>query len=116
MTETTAPISNEQIQKTSTKGVANLFQTKWINSNLLFFLYVALLAVIYIAYGHWTDKTLRAINNTQNELKELQYEYKTVKSEVMKLSEEGEVVKAASPLGLHISNEVPKRLTTNTKN
>ncbi len=28
----------------------------------------------------------------------------------MKLSEEGEVLKKAEPLGLHISNEVPKRL------
>ena len=112
MTETTAPISTEQIKKTPKKSVTNLFQTKWINANLVFFLYIALLAVLYIAYGHWTDKTNRAISNTQSELKDLQYQYKTVKSEVMKKSEEGEVVKAASPLGLHISNEIPKRLQT----
>lgn len=110
MSETTVPTSNENVKKTSKKGVANLFQSKWINANLGYFLYLALLAVCYIAYGHWTDKTLRAINKTETQLKDLQYEYKTVKSEVMKLSEEGEVLKAAAPLGLHISNEVPKRL------
>ncbi|MFY7964577.1 MAG: FtsL-like putative cell division protein, partial [Chitinophagaceae bacterium] len=73
MTETTAsnpPIDNN---KSSMKGVTNLFQTKWINANLLFFLYLALLAIVYIAYGHWTDKTLRAINKTETELKDLQY-------------------------------------------
>ena len=90
--------------------MSNLFQSKWINANLGYFLYLALLAVFYIAYGHWTDKTLRAINKTETELKDLQYQYKTVKSEVMKLSEEGEVLKAAAPLGLHISNQEPKRL------
>jgi len=110
VTETTAPNSTVEKKVASVKGVTNLFQTKWINANLLFFLYLALLAVGYIAYGHWTDKTLRSINKTQNELKDLQYEYKTVKSEVMKLSEENEVLKKAAPLGLHISNEVPKRL------
>lgn len=115
MIETTVPISNEQIKKIPKKGMVNLFQTKWINANLMFFLYIALLAVIYIAYGHWTDKTLRTINNTQNQLKDLQYEYKTAKSAVMKLSEEGEVVKAASPLGLHISNDVPKRVLQTPK-
>ena len=110
MTETTAPNSTVEKKVASVKGLTNLFQTKWINANLLFFLYLALLAVGYIAYGHWTDKTLRSINKTQNELKDLQYEYKTVKSEVMKLSEQNEVLKKAEPLGLHISNEVPKRL------
>ncbi len=116
MTETTAPITNEQEKKTSSvKGVANLFQTKWINNNLFFFLYLAMLAVVYIAYGHWTDKTLRAINKTQNELKDLQYEFKTVKSEVMKNSEVNEVLKVVQPMGLNISNEVPKRLTINSK-
>jgi len=116
VTETTAPISSEQNKKTSKPGVANLFQTKWINANLVFFLYVALLGVLYIAYGHWTDKTNRSISGVQIELKDLQYQYKTVKSEVMKKSEEGEVVKAVSPLGLHISNEVPKRLQITQKN
>jgi cell division protein FtsL len=116
VTETTAPDTTENNKKTSTKGVANLFQSKWINSNLGYILYLALLAVLYIAFGHWTDKTLRAINKTERQLKDLQYEYKTVKSEVMKLSEEGAVLKAAAPLGLHISNEVPKRLTAEKLN
>ncbi len=111
MNETTVPTSTETIKKTSKKGVGNLFQSKWINTNLGYFFYLALLAVCYIAYGHWTDKTIRAINKTETQLKDLQYEYKTVKSQVMKLSEEGEVLKAAAPLGLHISNEVPKRLS-----
>lgn len=112
MTEATVPNNDVQQNKAPNKKVvANLFQTKWINNNLLFFLYLALLAVLYIAYGHWTDKTLRAINKTENNLKDLQYEYKTVKSQVMKQSEEKEVLKAVDTMGLHVSNDVPKRIS-----
>ena len=87
-----------------------LFNTKWITGNMNFFLFISLLAVLYIANGHLADRTIRNINKTQNQLKELQYEYKTVKSEVMFRSEEAQVLKAAEPLGLKISTELPQRL------
>jgi hypothetical protein len=58
---------------------------------------------------------VRKINATNNELKELQFEYKTLKSEVMFKSEEVEVLKAASPLGLKISRETPQRLKLTDK-
>ena len=75
-----------------------------------FFFFLSLLAVLYIANGHMADKTIRNISKTQKELKELQFEYKTVKSEVMFKSEEAQVLKAAEPLGLKISDVVPQRL------
>ena len=65
-----------------------------------FFLFLALLAVVYIYNGHYADKTIRNINETAKEVRELQYEYKTVKSEVMFRSKQSELVKAAEPLGL----------------
>ena len=65
-----------------------------------FFLFLALLAVIYIYNGHNADKTIRDISKTQRELKELQYEYKTVKGDVLFRSKQSELVKAVEPLGL----------------
>lgn len=115
MTETTVPVTQEnQTKRASSKNVSALFSAKWINANLYFFLYCAILLIGYIAYGHWTDKTLRNISNTQSQLKDLQYEYKTVKSQVMNISGQEQVVKAAEPLGLKISNAVPKRLQIQT--
>ena len=38
-----------------------------------FFLFLAMLAVIYIYNGHLADKTIREISKTSHELKELQY-------------------------------------------
>jgi hypothetical protein len=68
------------------------------------------LAVLYIANGHRADKTIRRINSTTTELKELQYEYKTLKSEVMFKSQELQIVKASEPLGLKVSKDMPQRL------
>ena len=93
---------------------------RWLNYQSLvrqvpFFLFLAVLAVLYIYNGHYADKTIRNINGTAKEVKELQYEYKTVKSEVMYKSEEAQVLKASEPLGLKISSEVPQRLQIQKK-
>ena len=102
---------SETTTNTASKNpLKKVFRYQWITGNMNFFLFLSMLAVLYIANGHTADKTIRNINKTQNELKELQYEYKTLKSEVMFKSEESQVLKAAEPLGLKISNETPQRL------
>ncbi len=73
---------------------------QWIVKNLPFFLFLSALAVVYIYNGHYADKVVRSISQTSSELKELQYEYKTLKSEVMFRSKESELARAVEPLGL----------------
>ena len=85
---------------------------RWLNYQSLvkqvpFFLFLAALAVIYIYNGHYADKTIRNINKTAKEVKELQWEYKQVKSEVMFQSKQSELVKAVEPLGLKELTEAP---------
>jgi cell division protein FtsL len=77
-----------------------LFSHKWIVKNIPFFLFITGLAVIYIYNGHYADKTARDINKVTNDLKELQYEYKTLRSEVMFRSKQSELAKAVEPFGL----------------
>jgi hypothetical protein len=77
-----------------------LFGYRWIVKNLPFFLFLAVLAIVYIANGHYADNTVRNINKVNRELKELQYEYKYFKSEVMFRSKQSEMAKAVEPLGL----------------
>ena len=78
----------------------SLFGYRWIVINIPFFLFLAVLAIVYIYNGHYADNTVRSINKVNRELKELQYEYKTLKSEVMFRSKPSELVKAVEPLGL----------------
>jgi len=102
MANTTLHISRNPLKK--------IFRYQWIRGNMNFFLFLSALAVVYIANGHLADKTIRNINKTQNELKELQYQYKTLKSEVMFKSQEDQVLKAATTLDLKTCTELPQRL------
>ena len=93
---------------------------RWLNYQSIvkqvpFFLFLAMLAVVYIYNGHYADKTIRSINRTAKEVKELQWEYKTVKSEVMFRSKQSELVKAVEPLGLKELVEAPVVLQNEEK-
>ena len=81
-------------------GWKRWFKYQWIVKNIPFFLFLAVLAILYIYNGHFSDNTIKDINKTSKELKELQYEYKTIKSEVMLRSKQSELAKAVEPLGL----------------
>src|SRR5215510_6840318 len=101
---------NETQPTESKQEPANTGWKRWLNyqsvvKQIPFFLFLTLLAVIYIYNGHYADKTTRNINRTAKDVKELQHEYKTVKSEVMFRSKQSELAKAVEPLGL-------KELTT----
>ncbi len=73
---------------------------QWVVKNIPFFLFLAVLAVLYIYNGHYEDKMTRKIGSTEKHIKELEYEYKTIKSEVIFRSKASELAKAVEPLGL----------------
>ena len=77
-----------------------LFGYRWIVKNIPFFLFLSALAIVYIYNGHYADNTVRNINKVNRELKELQFEYKTLKSEVMFRSKQSELAKSVETLGL----------------
>src|SRR5438876_8820310 len=81
-------------------GWKRLLNYQSIVKQVPFFLFLAMLAVLYIYNGHYADKTIRNINRTAKDVKELRYEYTAVKSEVMFQSKPSELVKAVEPLGL----------------
>jgi hypothetical protein len=93
-------MSEEKKIKEPVKKRRGLIGYRWIVKNIPYFLFLSVLAVIYIYNGHFADKTIRNINRVSKELKELQYEYKTLKSEVMFRSKQSELAKAVAPSGL----------------
>jgi hypothetical protein len=68
--------------------------------HLPFVLFLACLAVLYIANGYYADDKVREANKLGNQLKELRSEYISTKSELMFASKQSEVAKAAAVLGL----------------
>ncbi len=107
------PVINKEKQK-------RLHWKRFLNygsivAQMPFFLFLAGLAVVYIYNGHQADKLNRDIARTTRELKELQYEYKTVKGDVLFRSKQSELVKAVEPLGLKELAVAPIVLTDSIK-
>ncbi|MEY3436817.1 MAG: hypothetical protein RL335_1273 [Bacteroidota bacterium] len=86
------------------------FNYQWVVSNIPFFLFLSLLTVLYIYNGHLTEKTIKEINRTLRELKEVQYEYKTLRSELMFRSKQSELINAVEPMGLKPLGQPPMKL------
>lgn len=76
------------------------FNYENIVKNIPFILFLSVLAVGYIYNGHYADKLSRRISTSEKNVKELEYEYKTIKSEVIFRSKPTEMIKAVAPMGL----------------
>lgn len=89
---------------------SRLFNQRWLVANIPFFLFAALLMGLYIYNGHFAEKKIKDINRAAIQIRDLQYEYKTVKSELMYLQKQSEVIKAVEGMGLKEISAPPVRL------
>ena len=87
----------------------------WVVKNIPYFLFLGFLAVVYIYNGHQADKMIRNISATEKHIQELEFEFKSVKSEVIYRSKASELAKAVEPLGLKESLTPPAVLDTTKK-
>jgi hypothetical protein len=67
---------------------------------LPFILYLAFLALLYITNSYYSQRDMIAIERLKKELKELNYNYISTKSELMFISRQSEVSKKAAAIGL----------------
>lgn len=102
-------------KKDARKKRHKLGYNKWIVKNIPFYFFISALAIVYIANGHYADKMMRKINETEKNLKEMEYEYKTVKQQVIFRSKESELAKAVEPLGLKPLIVPPMRIVDTLK-
>lgn len=72
----------------------------WIVKNIPFMLYLAILAILYIYNGHYADNLTRSINRAEKNVRDLHYQYKNIKSEVIFRSKPSELIKVVEPMGL----------------
>jgi hypothetical protein len=83
---------------------------EWVTGNISYILYVALLAMIYIANTYYTEKKFKSIERTKSELKELRYEYITTKSILMFQGRQSEISKRAVIQGLKEAKMPPYKI------
>lgn len=94
----------------------SLFNSAWVVNNIPFFLFISALAVLYIYNGHHADKLIREISKSEKNIRELEYEYKTLKSEVIFRSKASELTKIVEPLGLTEPKQPPVVITVSQQN
>jgi hypothetical protein len=67
-------------------------------------------ALVYIANSYYAEKTIREIDLTSKEIKELRSEYISVKSDLISKSNQSQVATLVSPAGLKESRIAPKKI------
>lgn len=83
--------------------------------DILFIMFLSVLGVLNIANVHYATKTISKVEKLSEEVKELQFEYKSLNSEVMFRSKQSEVAKALEPFGLKELKHPPYVLKDSTK-
>ena len=83
---------------------------------LPFIFFLSFIAMVYIANSYYAEKTIREIDKTNNELKELRSEYISTKSDLMLISKQSEVAKAVISMQIKESIVPPKKIIVRNGN
>lgn len=81
---------------------------------LPFLIFLSVLSMLYIANSHMAVKNIRDIDKLNKEVKELSWEYKSLKADLMFKSKLTEVAKKVDTLGIKELTEPPKKIVINS--
>lgn len=81
---------------------------------LPFLIFIAVLCMLYIGNSHMAVKNVRNIDKLSKEVKELSWEYKSLKADLMFKSKLTEVAKKVDTLGIKELTEPPKKIVINS--
>ena len=81
---------------------------EWVFKNLTFVFFIGFLGLVYIANAHFAEKKVRQIQSLQKEMKELRWEYMSLKSDIMYNYKLSEVSKKVELKGLRLKS--PKKI------
>lgn len=101
------------------KGLSAVFSGTFLTNDkairhVPFILFLAFIAILYIANGYYADDKIREVNRISNQLKESRTEYISTKSDLMFISKQSEVAKAVEPLGLKEPVVPPMKIEIDT--
>lgn len=103
--------SNAFFKKLFTEGVVS---KEAATEMLPFLIFLSVLCMLYIANSHMAVKNIRSIDKLNKEVKELSWEYKSLKADLMFKSKLTEVAKKVDTLGIKELTEPPKKIVINS--
>lgn len=99
------------------RGIAGGEKLEYIlnKKNLLFILYLFFLIIIYIANTYSASGKLREMERIKFQIKELRYEYVTIKKELIELSRRNKVIESLKEYNIELreSKQPPYKLIIN---
>lgn len=102
---------NAFFKKLFTEGVVS---KESATEMLPFLIFLSVLCMLYIANSHMAVKNIRNIDKLNKEVKELSWEYKSLKADLMFKSKLTEVAKKVDTLGIKELTEPPKKIVINS--
>ena len=88
----------------------NFLTKEATTKHLPFLLFLAFLALIYIGNIYYAEKNIRRTEKLQKELKELRYEYVSVKSKLLQNSQQSKVAMGLASKGIKESTVPPNKI------
>lgn len=102
-----APEKDNIFRKFLTDGVVS---KEAATEALPFLIFISVLCMLYIANSHMAVKNIREIDKLNKEVKELSWEYKSLKADLMFKSKLTEVAKKVDTLGIKELTEPPNKI------
>lgn len=91
-------------------NIFGYFDQQSVVKMMPYIFFLTFLALIYIGNTYYAERTVRDIDRTERELKELRSEFITGKSELMYRSKLSEVAVAINPRELRESTVAPRKI------
>lgn len=82
--------------------------TQFVFGNFQYLLFLGFLGIIYIGNAHYGESRVRNIQLLQKEIKELKWEYTSIKSETMYKSMQSKIDESVESAGLNLYDQGPK--------
>ena len=101
--ETTIPqemVTPAQRVRADWRSLVNKLSYKAIVNNIPYLAFLALLCVLYISNSRKAIEMQRELNARNKEIKELNWKYMDVKSQLMQVKTETQIIKSAEGIGL----------------
>lgn len=99
-------MAKEKKEAKTIESAFSLFEKDRAAGLLPYFIYIAVLGVVYIANNHLGERINRNINQLKGEVEELRIDYTTLKAEFTAFGKRSEISRRVKAIGL-IDSDVP---------
>jgi len=96
-------------------NIFSYFDRRMVVSFMPFLFFLFFLAIVYIGNSYYAERTIRDIDRTEKEIRELRSEFITARSEIMYRSKLTEVAAAIQSRGVKESTVAPRKIVVPVK-